>query len=225
MDLDSLVDSMEFEDVSNQQANVAVTARDEFHAEVRATQAKWAIKARQFGDELVGKSTVVGVGNKTPEQDYNCRLYCVLNMIKNPLLANRFGALSATWHELYEHIPYNQHMTSKNVSRRDNDTITKALKDAGMYKRFKFDSIGAVIRLIKQHAINTELQSLREANKLRSITLNLGDDGTIYYHDVEIHKLTRVYKVQIDGTSITMPHSSLEKLIALIDFIDTTGKL
>ena len=218
------IDSIAFEcieNIENIKHKEASTKREEFIKRITQQQLSDANLARQLGFELVGRLQVVGTGNKTPEIDFNCRLYSVLAIIDKPELANRNGALSATWKELYIDIPYNNHITSKFVSKRDKATITQALKDAGMYKRFKFDSIGAVIKLIKQHAINTELQELRDANKLRTVTLDIGDNGNLFYHGVEIHKLTRTYKVDIGGASIKMPHSSLDKLMTLIDFIDT----
>jgi hypothetical protein len=209
---------------SNQISMETKSRLDEFKATLAKQQQANAAEARQLGVELLGTQFVSGTGNKTTDLEYNCRLYSVLAMVKDIRLANRQGALSKTWQELYPDIPYNNKMTSKKVSSKHSELIIQALKDNDMYKRFRFNLIGDVIDLIKEHAMLQELKQLRKEKDLTVVELELSTDGTLYYNGVEIKKLTRCYRVTLNGCSIQTTHKSIEDLLSVVKFIEENGE-
>lgn len=162
----------------------------------RIHQAEMRKLAREQGLEYKSQSKIMGTGNAKDPMLYKIRKYILFHLIDNPSLAKR-GAFKKMWDEKYTHIlPYDKNMTNTAFWPSDKQEIITKLKDADLYKRISYTSVGNIITLIQtQH----EAQVLRKENaELRdmlqmyrtgdNIVINQvvyrGDDNYYYLPDI-----------------------------------------
>lgn len=188
-------------------------------AEFADLQKQLRIHAKKYNRTMiVAPQMSKEAANPVSQMEYNARLYALLHIIRNPEKADTRYPLADAWKELYPHIPYNDKATNWNISKQDRTTIVDLLKELGMYKRFVCDSTKAVIQRVSDYYKTQRIVMLEE--KVRTLELQLVDNGDILYRGITIKRLTRVYKAQIGDFVLEARHGTFDKMDDFLKQID-----
>ncbi len=183
----------------------------------------------QFGVKLINSAQAPRIAaNPVSQQEYNCRLYALLNIIRNPELTEERYPLAHSWKTLYPAIAYNEKATNWKISKRDRETIKNLLKELKMYGRLAIESVKDVVGLVtdfrKTQVIQEQAAMLQEQDKqLKTYQMLVDDSDSIWYKGYEIKRLTRKYQVIAGGVELCVPLSGVDKLFNMLHTLDNVG--
>ena len=174
---------------------------------------------QMFGQKLIiaAQAPIIAV-NPVTQQEYDCRLYALLNIIKNPELSTERYPLASTWKKLYPHIPYNEKATNWKLSKKDRETLIAEMRVQGSYKYVELTRVRHFIERVHTHYLANQVIDLTK--RIKVLELQQVDNGNIWYQGVEIVKLARTFKVIIGETSIETRHGTFDKLFEFLGQID-----
>tara|TARA_R110002020_G_scaffold392080_1_gene602418 strand:- start:260 stop:907 length:648 start_codon:yes stop_codon:yes gene_type:complete len=191
--------------------------RDAWQAEQEARIRKESLQ--KFGVAPISKVQLPRVAaNPVTQQEYNTRLFTLLNIIREPKRAANRYPLSDTWKELYPMIPYNDKATNWKISKKDAETIINEMKAHGVYKRFRMDGVASVIARVKEHYQTTRINELED--RVTKLELMLSEDGSVWYKGIEIKRLARTFQATIGDSVISTRHGTFDKMSAFLADID-----
>lgn len=211
--------------------NLAETNRQ---AEMDADIAKLNADARilmksKYGVPLINTLQAPRVAvNPVTQEEYNCRLYALLNIIRNPELANDRYPLATSWKTMYPNIEYNDKATNWKFSKKDKDTVIEIMKELAVYRRFKFEGVSSVVTIMKDvhktQVIEQQAQIIADQDeriKQYQFLMDGTEDRIIYKgHVMPYSAKHRGYHITLSGKKHVISQANITKLQAVFDFID-----
>ena len=171
------------------------------------------------GGKLISNPQVNRVAvNPVSQMEYNCRKFALLNIIRNPELSESRYPLSDSWHALYPHIPYRDKATNWNISKHDKIELVAALKEAGSWKHVELTKVRHFIERVDSYYKTIKILALEK--RIKTLELQLEDNGNIWYRGVEIVKVARTFRVVVDGVTFETRHGTFDKLFEFLSKID-----
>ena len=181
------------------------TGEDHSKEDSESVKAKAAIAEWQKQGRILSKTYGIKTGSwaaaegvKVGQELYSTRLYTLLHIVRNPILADERNAFNKVWTEEFSHIPFNNKMTSKTIGNKDRARIKLLCKEEGIKHGFKCEYVKDVINAVKDHYKTMRISELEEQQKL---TLTLLADGNIDYNGILFIKGTRDYVATTRKTS------------------------
>ena len=174
------------------------------------------ILEQQYGIKIMGNLSPIM--KSTTQLNYDGRLYALLSIIDNPILSNRYDALKHAYELRHPDLPYNAKLTSLKLSAKHVKILNERCVLRSIKPPKKPTHTKNYLDVIKTHyTLNriTELES--ENNKLKQL---LYDNNSIWYRGIEIKRLTRLYKCNINGLDITTGLATFDKLDSFLLQID-----
>lgn len=198
----------------------ACTKQAEMNAYIAEQNAKMRKDMQQmFGQKLIiAAQAPIIAANPVTQQEYNCRLYALLNIIRNPVLTTERYPLANSWKTLYPHIPYNEKATNWKISKKDRDTLIAEMKVQGSYKYIELIRVRHFVERVNTHYLANQVIDLTK--RVKVLELQKVDNGNIWYQGVEIVKLARTFKVVVGEKSIETRHGTFDKLFEFLGQID-----
>jgi len=185
---------------------------------------------RMFGCKPISTVQLPRVAaNPVSQQEYNTRLFSLLNMIKDTSLSMSRYPLADTWKALYPHIPYNDKATNWKISKKDMETIVNKMKDEGIYKRLRrTDGVAGVVAVIKDahktKVIEDQARLIAEQDERiqnYQFLMDGTEDRIIYKgHIMPYSTKHRGYHITLGGKKLVVSQKNIEKLQSVFDFID-----
>ena len=156
--------------------------------------------------------------NPVSQQEYNCRKFALLNIIRNPELAESRYPLADSWKALYPHIEYNDKATNWKLSKKDREDLIAEMKKEGVWKHTELTRVKHFIERVRTYYLANKVIELEK--RVKTLELQLADNGNIWYNGVEIVKLARTFKVVVGETTIETRHGTFDKLFEFLGQID-----
>jgi len=199
--------------------------RDAWQAEQEARIRKESLQ--KFGVMPISKVILPRVAaNPVTQQEYNCRLYALLNIVRTPELSDARYPLSESWQALYPNIPYNSKATNWKISKKDSLTILNLMKELGVYKRFRMDGVASVVREVHRHHQTQEIERMtneleQKDEHIRKLELLINNEsGNMTYRGVKITRLARTFKAEMGDFVLTTRHGTFDKMNQFLEQID-----
>jgi len=183
------------------------------------------------GGKLVSNPQVNRVAvNPVSQMDYNCRLYALLNIIRNPELSIERYPLANSWKMLYPRIPYREKATNWNISKKDAATMKALMKELNVYRTVSIieGGVKAVIIAMKDvhktQVIEQQLQTIADQDeriKNYQFLMDGTEDRIIYKgHVLPYSAKHRGYHITLGGKNHVISQKNIQKLQTVFDFID-----
>ncbi len=203
----------------------------ESEKERRETKAKtlYEIQARHMramrkelhmhgGKVLNDAQLVREAANPVSQMEYNCRKFALLNIIRNPELSAVKNPLANSWKTLYPSIPYNIKATNWNIRKADREFLIEEMKKEGVWKHTELMKVQHFVDRVHTYYLANKVIDLEK--RVKTLELQLADNGNIWYSGVEIVKLARTFKVVVGETTIETRHGTFDKLFDFLGQID-----
>ncbi len=171
------------------------------------------------GGKLISRPQAARVAvNPVSQMEYNCRKYALLNIIRNVELSETRYPLADSWRTLYPNIPYNEKATNWNLSKGDREELIAVMKEEGVWKHTELTRVKHFIERVHTYHLANKVIALEK--RVKTLELQLADNGNIWYRGVEIIKLARTFKVTIGEVVIETRHGTFDKLFEFLTNID-----
>lgn len=169
------------------------------------------------GKVLYDAQLVRSALNPVSQMEYNCRKYALLNIIRNPELAARRYPLAESWKQVSNE-PYNDKATNWKLSKKDREDLIVVMKEEGVWKHTELTRVKHFIDRVNTYYLAHKVLELEK--RVKTLELQLADNGNIWYKGVEIVKLARTFKVIVNETTIETRHGTFDKLFEFLGQID-----
>lgn len=183
----------------------------------------------QNGSKLITRPQASRVAvNPVSQTEYDCRLYALLNIVRNAELANTRYPLAESWKTLYPHIPYNDKATNWGFRDHHKDMVLNLMKELGVWRRFRWEGSKSVVAVMKDihktQVIDEQAKLIEEQNELiknYQFLLDMTEDRIIYKgHVMPFSVKHRGYHITLGGKRHIITKQNIAKMQVVFDFID-----
>ena len=181
------------------------------------------------GGKLIAKPLAARVAkNPVTQTEYDCRLYALLNIVRNPELSIVKNPLASSWKALYPNIPYNDKATNWGFRDQHKDKIVDLMKELGVWRRFRWEGSKSVITIMKDiyksSVIEDQARVIAEQDERiqhYQFLMDNTDDRIIYKgHVMPFSSKHRGYHITLGGKQHIITKANIAKMQLVFDFID-----
>ena len=169
------------------------------------------------GKVLYDAQLVRSALNPVSQREYNSRKFALLNIIRNPELAAKRYPLAESWKQVSNE-PYNDKATNWKLSKKDREDLIVVMKEEGVWKHTELTRVKHFIERCNTYYLANKVLELEK--RVKTLELQLADNGNIWYRGVEIVKLARTFKAVVGETTIETRHGTFDKLFDFLQQID-----